>query len=187
MKKAFFTVAAGLLFSASVAFAGGAPENMDDVVKVTPVEGGYAFELAHYTCSKNGYPVAFQAQTLLKRLAGKQPTEKEAEQLTELYKNTIGKAMAEPLDTWIGQHTASELASLVNAYRTNEKSSAFESTDEMGRFNLTYAAESHAFMLDAGEIFEPGKTADMSAGGVEFYPNLMPAPGDALSPACLKF
>ncbi|MBI4031327.1 MAG: hypothetical protein HY370_06585 [Proteobacteria bacterium] len=173
MKKSFFTAVAPLLLGATIALAGDMPESMDDVVKVRPVEGGYGFELSHYTCSKDKRLVTLQTAILLDR-PGEQATEEKAAKLTVLYSKTIAKAMGEPLDAWIAQYDAATLAQWKDVYEKKQPL-AVPSTQELGNFLGALMVEKHAFNLDAREVI---------GADVEFHPNLVPVPAEKSSLLC---
>jgi hypothetical protein len=164
---AALSVLAATLFAGGVTASAETTETMDDVVKVTAVEGvGYKFELSHKACSMDKHIVTSETATTMIAPDTDNVTQETADKLASVYKLTIGKAMGTDMDAFYGSYNANEINSWKKAAEEGRKPKVTP-TKEMVQFIKAVGEEFEAFHEGmASALGSAGFTLTLNMGGV---------------------
>lgn len=164
---AALSVLAATLFTGGVTASAKTAETMDDIVKVTAVEGvGYKFEVSHKACSKDKHIVTSATTSTMIALDTDTVSQKAADSLTTLYKETVGKTMGQPFGDFVGLYNAAE----INRWKKEAdqgKQPQFEPTKEFVAFAKSMTADAQAFYDGMVTLLGNGAgNLDLKMGGI---------------------
>ena len=142
-------------------------ETLDDVVKITALKGiGYEFELSHKSCSKDKHIITSATKTVMITPDTDKVSQKTADNLATLYKETFGKAMGEPFDAFMASYNADEINSWQKAVDRGQKPQA-QPTKGMLDFLKSARAEFQAFYDGLQTVVDTNDTfLNIRMGGV---------------------